>query len=194
MVARKRATELRLHRCGVNMQSVEIGGGGYLCVADAHWTDPLDASHAAIGNGQRWNPPGMPCLYLNHDRQTVEANLRLRFGPFPYARFLDPVTSPVILEVELPPGSAADAYTPQGISAVGLPSTYPLDGKGQPVPHQQCQPIGRAAFDAGMNGVDCRSAATGGNREIAWFPRDQDARILTRHTLDAWRGTDPTAR
>lgn len=175
------------------MRTVEIGGQTYFRIADAHWTDPLDATHAAKGRGQRWNPPGTPCLYLNADGLTVDANLRRVIGPYPYAQFLDPTTAPVVLEVELPTGVAADVYTPQGVSEVGLPSSYPLDHRGNVVPHQQCQAVGQAVLDAGLDGVDCRSAATGGDRELAWFPRDRPAKVLTRHTFDDWRDAPRTA-
>lgn len=178
----------------MNMRAVEIGGSGYLRIADAHWSNPLDPSYAATGGGQRWNSPGMPCLYFNQDRQTVEANLRRKIGPFPYARFLDPATAPVILDVELPAGVAADVHTSRGISAAGLPPSYPLDGDGQLVSHQQCQIIGRMAFDTGMDGVDCKSAADGGKRELAWFPRDSTARIHTRHILRDYLAADQAAQ
>lgn len=39
-------------------------GGSCLRVADPDWTDPLDATFAARPPGQRWNPPGLECLYL----------------------------------------------------------------------------------------------------------------------------------
>lgn len=175
------------------MLTVTVGGRGYLRVADAHWSDPLDASHAA-NIGQRWNPPGTPCLYFNQDRQTVEANLRRKYGSFPYATFLDPATAPVILDVELPTGLVADAYTHQGLSAVGLPPTYPFDGDGVPVPHQPCQAVGQASFDAGLQGVDCKSAVAGGNRELAWFPRGVHPRVLARQTIDDWQDADTSIK
>lgn len=177
----------------MTVRTVEIGEQTYFRIADAHWTDPLDASHAARGTGQRWNPPGIPCLYLNGDRPTVDANLRRVIGPYPYAQFLDPATAPVVLEVELPRGVAADVYTPQGVSEVGLPSSCPLDHSGNLVPHQRCQAVGQAVLDVGLDGVDCRSAAPGGDRELAWFPLDRQATVLTKHTFDDWRDASRTA-
>lgn len=175
------------------MQTVVIGGRCYLRVADAHWSDPFDASYAA-SIGQRWNPPGVPCLYFNQDRRTVEANLRRKFGVFPYATFLDPATAPVILEVELPTGSAVDAYTQPGLSALGLRTTYPFDKNGVLVSHQRCQVIGQESFSAGLDGVDCKSAAAGGDRELAWFLRDRPPRVVSRRTMDDWQNLDPPVR
>lgn len=171
----------------MTVRTIGIGERTYFRIADAHWVDPLDASHAGRGNGQRWNPPGVPCLYLNQDRPTVEANLRRVIGPFPYAHVLDLATAPVVLEVALPSGTAADVYTPQGISDAGLPSSYPLDHSGNPVSHQQCQAIGNAALQVGLDGVDCRSAADGGDRELAWFPHGRQAEIIKRHAFSDWR-------
>ncbi len=174
------------------MQTAEIRGT-YFRVVDPEWDDPVDASHAARGNGQRWNPPGMPCLYLNHDRHTAQANIRRKIDIQPFAGFLDPQTAPVIIEVGLPEGTAADAFTPQGIQALGLPTTYPLDANGETVPHEQCQPIGQAAFDAQLDGVDCKSAAPGGNRELAWFPRERTAHVVSQQQIDQWWVPQPGA-
>ena len=165
-------------------ETVQIGGR-YLRIADAHWADAVDPTHSADAGG-RWNPRGVPCLYLNHDAQTVQANVQRKLGNRPYARFLDPATAPVIVEVELPVGTAFDAYTQHGITALGLPPTYPLDDHGDMVPHRPCQAIGKTAFDMGLDGVDCKSAAAGGHRELAWFPHGQLPRVAARHRLDEW--------
>ena len=143
----------------MNSESI---GGTYFRVADADWSDPVDASYAALGNGQRWNPAGVPCLYLNADWQTPNANLRRKIGIHPFRTLIDPATAPLVVEVAIPNGTAVDAFTAQGIAALGLPPTFPLDSKGQTIPHQRCQSIGRTAFTDGMDGIDCRSAAAGG--------------------------------
>lgn len=150
----------------MNFLAVRIGGV-YLRIADAHWVDPVDASFAARDKGQRWNPPGVQCLYTNNDRLTARANLQRRLRGRPYERFLDPATAPVLVEVEIPAGNAADAFTDQGLAALGLPATCPRRTRGAFVPRQECQPIGRADYDADFDGIDCRSAADGGNRELA---------------------------
>ncbi|WP_420626856.1 RES family NAD+ phosphorylase [Candidatus Poriferisodalis sp.] len=167
------------------MRTIGIGGR-YFRVADEKWDDPVDASYAAVGNGSRWNPPGLPCLYLNHDRNTAQANIRRKVGIHPFAIYLDPDASPVIVDVDVPDGTAADAFTQEGIQALGLPATYPWDAAGTMVSHQQCQPVGQSVFDAELDGIDCRSAAEDGNRELAWFPRGRQAHVVSRQMIDQW--------
>ena len=63
----------------------------------------------------------------------------------------------------------------KGCEAVGLPVSYPLDEDGEPVGHARCHPVGRAAYDAPLPAIACRSAATGAERtdeELAVFDRD----------------------
>ncbi len=96
------------------------------------------------------------------------------------------MTAPVLVDVAVPDGEAADAYTDDGLVSFGLPNSFPRDARGDPIPHRVCQPLGRAAFDAGLDGVDCRSAADGGVRELAWFPRDRTAQEVTRRAFDRW--------
>ena len=90
-----------------------------------------------------------------------------------------------ILHYRLRPG------TPPTV--VRMPSGAYGDRSGKVVPHQQCQAVGQAALDAELDGIDCRSAATGGDRELAWFPRDRQAKALTKHTFDDWRNAPRTA-
>lgn len=159
----------------------------YYRVADPDWVDPLDPSFAATGAGQRWNPPGLPCLYLNQDEATARANVNRLFAGLPYGpEDLDPATAPLLLDVVLPDGTAADAYTDDGLQGLGLPTTYPVGTDGVLIPHAECQPIGQQAFDAGLDGVDCRSAAEGGNRELAWFARNAVASESSRRGFDEW--------
>ena len=156
-------------------------------VADPDWVDPLDPSHAASYPGQRWNPPGLPCLYLNSDESTARANVLRLFDGLPYGpEDLDTATAPILLDVRIPPGDAADAFTDDGLRQLGLPTSYPKDTAGDVIEHVTCQPIGRAVFDAGHHGVDARSAAAGGTRELAWFPRDDVASEVQRRAFDEW--------
>ena len=167
------------------MTTVPIAGV-YYRVADPDWADPLDSSFAA-GAGQRWNPPGLPCLYLNRDEATARANVRRLYVGLPYGpEDLDPATAPLLLDVSLPGGVAADAFTEGGLLALGLPATYPTAPNGDLVPHAVCQPVGQSVFDAEFDGVDCRSAADGGNRELAWFPRDRLAIKEARRAFNEW--------
>lgn len=104
----------------------------------------------------------------------------LPYGP----EHVDPATAPLLLDVQLSEGRAADAFTDEGLIELGLPATYSDGGDGGPVPRATCQPIGRGIYDAGHDGVDARSAARGGVRELAWYPRDETAeeaaRLVTR--------------
>jgi hypothetical protein len=109
------------------------------------------------------------------------------FDGLPYGpEDLDPVTAPVLVDVAVPDGEAADAFTDDGLISLELPTSFPLDAQGDPIPHQACQPLGQAAFDAGLDGVDCRSAADGGVRELAWFPRGRTAQEVSRRAFDRW--------
>ena len=132
------------------MRSVTVGGT-YYRVADPRWDDPLDAGHAAV-SGQRWNPPGVACLYLNDDMPTARNNVVDRFTGLPYGpEDLEPAEAPVLIVVKVPTGRALDAVSDKGLAAVGLPITYPLDGTGNLVAHSVCQPIGTAACETGLD-------------------------------------------
>lgn len=162
-------------------------GGSCLRVADPDCTDPLDATFAAQPPGQRWNPPGLECLYLNRDHPTARANVARRFASLPYGpEQFDPATAPVLIEVAIPDGVAADAYTEAGLTSMGLPASLPLDGRSAPISHEVCQPLGQDAFDGGLDGVDARSAAPGGDRELAWFPRGRTLAAAPAVPFDEW--------
>ena len=161
--------------------------GSHLRVADPDWTDPLDATFAAQPPGQRWNPPGVECLYLNRDHLTARANVERLYAGLPYGpEDLDPATAPVLIEVTVPAGVAADAYTPAGIADLGLPASYPLDDSGATIAHTVCQPLGQGAFDTGLDGVDARSAAAGGDRELAWLPKGRALGSEPAVPFDEW--------
>lgn len=167
------------------MQTVAIEGI-YCRVAEPDWDDPLDPSYAA-SLGQRWNPPGMECLYLNRDEETARANVLRRYAGLAYGpEDFDPATAPVLVEVAVPAGRAADACSGDGLASLGLPHTYPHSADGSLMPHSACQPIGQAVLEAGLDGVDYRSAAASGDRELAWFPRGAAAGQRSRRTFDNW--------
>ena len=170
----------------VNMLTVPIGGL-YYRVADPDWADPLDASFAAAPPGQRWNPPGLECLYLNQNVATARANVARRFTGLPYGpEDLEPATAPLLLGVGIADGKAADAFTDAGLVSVGLPTSYPLDAAGGLIRHNVCQPVGRSVHDAGLDGIDCRSAASSRGRELAWFPRGAPASETSRLAFEHW--------
>ena len=64
--------------------------------------------------------------------------------------------------------------------------TYPLDAGGVLVPHSACQPIGEEAAAAGLDGVDARSAAAGGVRELAWFARGGSPTLRSPRRFEEW--------
>lgn len=157
-------------------------GGAYVRIADPDWSDPLDASFAASSGG-RWNPAdggrgvpsgGLPTMYLSADVTTARAIVRARLAGLPYGpEDLDPVSAPVLADVQIPDGAAWDLRSDEGLAAVGLPTTYPVDADGRAIGWSVCQPIGLAAWEADTDGVLCRSAAFGGGEELAWFVRDR---------------------
>lgn len=164
----------------------------WLRIADPAWDDPLDPTFAQRRGG-RWNPPGSyPTLYFNEDRVTARLNLRRFVGDWPYEpEDLRDDTGPRLVAATLPRGQrVADVHTRQGVAAVRLPATYPLEGDGRVVDHERCQPIGQEAHDRGLRGVRCRSARApdGAGRELAWFPatRRTRARAASVTPFESW--------
>jgi hypothetical protein len=141
-------------------------------VADAGWDDPLDPSFARRYGG-RWNPPASyRTLYLNEDVETARLQIYRMLEGSP-VRPDDLDDGFVLVSATLPSRQqVADAVTDEGLAALGLPGSYPLDESGDRVPHETCQPIGASVHDLGLRGVHARSAATpdGVGRELAWFP------------------------
>lgn len=167
-------------------------GHVWLRLTQPHYVDPFDTSYAQRQGG-RWNPPGSwPTLYLNEDMATVHAQLRHMF----VGRGIDPEDldddAPIHLAAATLPvrQRVADVTTDEGIAAVDLPPTYPLDATRATVGHEVTQRIGVDAHDAGLRGVWCRSAA-GEGQELAWFP---SSRAVARPVwpnpkpYGSWRG------
>jgi hypothetical protein len=179
------------------MQREELDGDHvWTRIADPSWDDPLDASHASERLGGRWTAPGgHDTLYLNEDVETARANIRRFFAGSPVMpEDLDDENAFVLVDVVVPAGQVvADAHTDVGLKALGLPETYPLDADGNVIGHDVCQSIGELVFDAGLDGIHCRSAAGGPDadlRELAWFPRGRRAtRRRTRRFVDWYLGT-----
>ena len=150
-------------------------GGVYVRVADPDWDDPLNGEYAKARGG-RWNAPGsFPVVYLNGDERVARANLLQRFAGLPYGpEDLEPSVAPVLVSTDVPEADFVDVVSEAGCEAVGLPADYPVDGAGGRVSHAACQPVGRTAWDAGLPGIACRSAAPAapqGGEELAWFAR-----------------------
>ena len=98
---------------------------------------------------------------------------------------------PTLVACSLPrEQEVCDAYSQAGLSAVGLPVTYPLETNGTWVPQSRCQPIGVRVKNARLRGVRARSAqaANGARRELAWFPASARsvARRLRTLLFAAW--------
>jgi hypothetical protein len=152
----------------------------WLRVADATWSHPLDPSWAARFGG-RWNAPGsFPVLYVNEDLYTARAQIHalLRAWPANPEDLRDDAPYVLVLAGLPRRQDVADALSDEGLETLGLRSSYPLDPRGDPVPHEPCQMIGTTVHSARLRGVWCRSAATGdaSGRELAWFPSGPGAR------------------
>jgi hypothetical protein len=65
---------------------------------------------------------------------------------------------------------AADAVSDTGLTALGLPRTYPRRRDGTDVPWASCRRAAAAVRRARLRGVLARSAALVGGEELAWFP------------------------
>jgi hypothetical protein len=167
-------------------------GHTWLRISDRAWIDPLDPTFAKA-HGQRWNPPGsFPVLYFNEDLVTARLNLRLFIAGWPFEpEDLRDDTGPCLVSARLPRTQCvADVHTPAGVTAVGLPQSYPLDAEGQLIGHEACQPIGLAVYAQGLRGVRYRSARVpdGAGRELAWFPAISRSRagLLATTSFEAW--------
>ncbi len=86
--------------------------------------------------------------------------------------------------------TVADAHSPAGIKALGLPAAFPSDGRGGRVGHGPCQVLGAAIQALSLRGVRARSAQSrdGSGRELAWFPATARSRAqpVARLDFDAW--------
>jgi RES domain-containing protein len=156
------------------MRTIERGGT-YVRVADPAWRDPLEGSYSQAAGG-RWNAPGsFPVVYLCDGVEVARAVLFQKLEPHPYGpEDLDPRTAPVLVSTRVRTERYADAVTARGLESMGLPRSYPRDGRGRIVAWTRCRPRGQEAWDAGHPGIACRSAAPtapAGGEELAWFQR-----------------------
>ena len=164
-------------------------GGVYVRVADPGWTDPLSGEYA-MTRGGRWNAPAaFPVVYLNRDERVARANVLQRFEGLPYGpEDLEPSAAPTLVSTVVPEDEFIDVVSDAGCAAVGLPPGYPVDEAGAPVPHEACQPVGQAAWDSGLPGIACRSAAPAtphDGEELAWVVRGEPLTPLeVRRFLD----------
>jgi hypothetical protein len=165
-------------------------GGRYLRVADPEWADPLEGSYS-MQSGKRWNARGsFPVVYLNATIEVARANCDEWFAGQPYGPLdLDPDKAPVLVETDVPTAEYADAVSDSGCTALGLPSTYPLDASGAKVPWSACQAIGQRLWDEIERGIACRSAALPRGvvgEELAYFQRGERLSPLRVRSLRDW--------
>lgn len=167
-------------------------GGSYNRLAEPSWADPLDTSYSRQRGG-RWNPPGsFGVLYLNRDLRTARLQVLHRLSGHPYGvEDLEEAEQHDLVDVEVIEREWLDCVTAAGLEEVRLPPTYPRHRNGRPVRYADCQPVGQAAFDDGLPGIACRSAATGAaltDEELGIFDRDVDASVQMtgRHPFAAW--------
>lgn len=146
-------------------------------VADPDWEDPFDGSYS-MRFWQRWNAKGsFPVTYLNANGATASANaefmLRKSAGIGVDIDDLERAQLPVIIPCVVPDRTVLGILSDDGCLDAGLEATYPLDVDGALFPHSRCQPIGQEAWESGLEGIACRSAAllTPEGQELAWFDR-----------------------
>lgn len=167
-------------------------GHPWLRICEATWEDPLDDTFAR-DRGGRWNPPGSwRTLYLNEDVVTARLNLDRFVADWPYEpEDLEAERGPHLAVATLPRDqTVVDVHSPDGVAAVGLPPTYPLDPTGDLVDHDRCRAVGEEVRTAGARGIRCRSARAphGAGRELAWFPATSRsrARLVRRMPFTEW--------
>jgi hypothetical protein len=166
-------------------------GGRYLRVADPRWDDPLDGGHAGERGG-RWNPPGsFPVVYLCADSSVARANVFRLLDGQPYGpEDLRPETAPVLVAATVPEARYLNAVTAAGLTELGLPRSYPFDGRGRRLSWARCQPLGLAAHEAGLPGVAARTARASAGEELAYFGRRRLRRGSTREFEDWFWAAD----
>jgi hypothetical protein len=166
-------------------------GGAYNRLAEPDWVDPLDTSYSK-DRGGRWNPPGsFGVLHLNPDERMARVQVAHRLAGRPYGiEDLDPAEQHDLVTVELPRAVRLDCVTDKGLTAVGLPTSYPLDSGGSPVGYDLCRAVGQQAYEAGRTGIACRSAARGAesdDEELAVFDTHTDSVKFTgRRPFSDW--------
>jgi RES domain len=158
-------------------------GGACNRLAEPHWENPLDTGFSKQ-HGGRWNAPGSyGVLYLNLTEHMARIQVEHKLAGHPYdIEDLAPAAQHDLVEVDVAETDALDLVSDDGLQAVGLPVSYPLDAAGRPVPLGQCQRVGRAAYDEPLPAIACRSAAAGAapaDEELAVFDRDVALVTLT---------------
>jgi RES domain-containing protein len=163
-------------------------GGPYYRVCKPSWGDCGDTSHARL-RGARWNAPGEHgVLYLNRTVRMAALQAHENFRGEAHELFdLRPERRPHLQVFGVPAAEYVDAVSAEGLTAAGLPVTYPEDAG-----WALCQRVGRDAYRRGERGIACRTACPGGgdpdHEELALFERggEPPARPGERLEFAAW--------
>lgn len=164
----------------------------WLRVVARDWSDPLNPTYAQRLGG-RWNSPdSWPTLYVNRDIETARAQVARLLQGTPITT--DDLTDDAfeLVSVVLPTATVVDCVSDEGLVAAELTPAYPRDKAGRIVPHVTCQAIGRSAHEAGLDGVEARSAADPSlgreSTELAWWAQGARARqVGARVPYGEWR-------
>lgn len=161
-------------------------------MAKPEWAQPLDSSYAQNFGG-RWNPPkSFPTLYLSADVLTARLQIERMCSGTPVTPDDLADDAYVLVAATLPAAQVgADAVSQEGLIALELPQSYPVDEQGVLVPQARCRTIGVDLQQQGLRGVWCKSACTddGRGKEFAWFSGMQSAIAAWTHSLPfgSWR-------
>jgi RES domain-containing protein len=161
--------------------------GRHYRVVDPSYADPLGTSYAKSVGG-RWNPrAAFGALYLCANSSVAGANARQQHAGRAIKLFdLLPDARPELVTIEVPRLDVVDAVSASGISALGLPATYPYE-----VPWPPCQTIARDAHADGIAGIAARSNAEATStswvgEELAVFDSVTDLAIVSREAFAQW--------
>jgi RES domain-containing protein len=171
-----------------NLFPLILRGGRYFRLCKPDWIDCSDTSFSKV-HGGRWNSSGsFGALYLSATVEVAAANAREWHRDRAIKLFdLRPDRRPQLESFRVSERRFVDAVSDDGIAGLKMPKSYPFG-----VDWKQCQPIGKRAYEAGLPGVACRSAAEARldswlGEELALFdsaPRAQ--RVGRRRRFDEW--------
>lgn len=131
-------------------------------VVRASWPDPLDTTHSR--DGGRWNPAqAYQVLYTACSPAVARAIAWERLGTAGVEpEDLTPGALPQLVEIGWT-GKVVDVVSPAGIAAAGLAPDYARDAG-----REITQPRAAAWFEAGREGVVCRSATLARAGQDRW--------------------------
>jgi RES domain-containing protein len=162
-------------------------GGAYFRVCKPDWANCGDASHSKT-HGGRWNPTDeFGALYLNATAAVAAARARQQHVGRAIGLFdLRPERRPQLATFDVPMSAVVDAVTTAGSAALGLASEAPIG-----VSPEECWPASRAAYNRGLAGVGCRSAAEARagsfvGEELAYFDSQPALTVLILRPFAQW--------